>query len=289
MTSMVGTPLYMAPERWEGSSYSLASELWTIGIILYQMYYKTLPIHAANLEDFRSQLYKPIHIPASPQVPTDAQVIMKRLLEINPDSRITLDELWNHPFIGRLKIKHEAHLLTLVPTPIPSTAGIVDSLSTSNSNIYDFDRESFAKEDCSKPLSQRDTFANDTVLNLQAYPFLSANTYMSKVQHVEQQCHIAWYMAELAYRKCANDSLNCLVLYYTSVQLLQHQIAFLRMLPNPCPRVQYLLAWCELRMDEFAQLAVQLQVPTLRVSLEHALLQLAAELVCKNIVVTLFR
>ena len=35
--TFVGTPIYMSPERIEGIKYSFPSDVWSIGIILYEM------------------------------------------------------------------------------------------------------------------------------------------------------------------------------------------------------------------------------------------------------------
>lgn len=35
--TFVGTPTYMSPERIQGTEYSFPSDVWSIGIILYEM------------------------------------------------------------------------------------------------------------------------------------------------------------------------------------------------------------------------------------------------------------
>ncbi len=36
-TSRVGTPFYLAPEIWEGKPYTDKSDIWSLGVILYEM------------------------------------------------------------------------------------------------------------------------------------------------------------------------------------------------------------------------------------------------------------
>jgi len=35
--TVIGTPLYMAPEVWRGLKYSYSSDLWSLGGVLYEM------------------------------------------------------------------------------------------------------------------------------------------------------------------------------------------------------------------------------------------------------------
>lgn len=35
--TVIGTPLYMAPEVWRGLKYSYSSDLWSLGCVLYEM------------------------------------------------------------------------------------------------------------------------------------------------------------------------------------------------------------------------------------------------------------
>lgn len=41
--SIIGTPAYMAPEIIQGHTYDYRADLWSLGIILYQMVYGFLP------------------------------------------------------------------------------------------------------------------------------------------------------------------------------------------------------------------------------------------------------
>ena len=42
-TAMVGTPYYLSPEMVEGKPYSTKSDIWALGVILYQLCSLKLP------------------------------------------------------------------------------------------------------------------------------------------------------------------------------------------------------------------------------------------------------
>ena len=48
--TLVGSPIFMSPEILNGTAYSTKSDVWSIGIILYQMLYGKSPYKASNLE-----------------------------------------------------------------------------------------------------------------------------------------------------------------------------------------------------------------------------------------------
>ena len=44
----LGTLLTMAPEVIKGQKYGLKADIWSVGIVLYEMVYGTLPYHAIH-------------------------------------------------------------------------------------------------------------------------------------------------------------------------------------------------------------------------------------------------
>lgn len=56
--SLVGSPIYMCPEILNGSSYSTKSDVWSTGIIIYQMLYGKTPHRASSLEELVMKVNK---------------------------------------------------------------------------------------------------------------------------------------------------------------------------------------------------------------------------------------
>lgn len=48
LNSMVGTPLYMSPQILKSQPYTVKSDIWSIGLIFYEMVYAKLPYPARS-------------------------------------------------------------------------------------------------------------------------------------------------------------------------------------------------------------------------------------------------
>lgn len=104
--SLSGTTAYCAPERLNQIQESKAVDMWSIGCILYFMLFGVPPFYS-NKEDeeehddeiFDSVLNNTIKFPEGKNVSMMAKDLILRLLEKDPGSRITADQVLVHPFI----------------------------------------------------------------------------------------------------------------------------------------------------------------------------------------------
>ena len=89
--SFAGSIETMAPEILSEKPYNNKVDLWSIGIIMYQMYYNILPEFDNN-----NLIVK---------LPDDHNFrnLLEMLLKKNPDERINWDDYFNHPFFNDVK------------------------------------------------------------------------------------------------------------------------------------------------------------------------------------------
>jgi serine/threonine protein kinase len=84
MGQVIGTPSFMSPEQAEGKSIDHRSDLFSVGVILYNMLADTLPFDGSTVLDIMSKLVVEPH-PAlqshNPEVPEDLVAIVDKVLE----------------------------------------------------------------------------------------------------------------------------------------------------------------------------------------------------------------
>ena len=120
-TSKVGTVNFMAPEVLNGEKYDIECDLWSLGVIIYILYFKNYPYPAMN----EMALIKQINSLGQKTFKTsenkDFDNLIKGLLTSNPKERLTWAQYFNHPFFGnkpfkepKLEIKNEINILLKV-------------------------------------------------------------------------------------------------------------------------------------------------------------------------------
>lgn len=68
----VGTPFYLAPELWEDKECSKKSDIWALGVILYELCTLKYPFFAGTMEELQEKVlkekYTPIPVTVSKQL-----------------------------------------------------------------------------------------------------------------------------------------------------------------------------------------------------------------------------
>lgn len=97
--TMCGSPLYMAPEIIEKEEYTVKSDLWSVGMILYEMVYGRTPYSDSyNLVNLLEKIKtKPINY--SDYISPECNDLIRRLLVINPIDRICWQDFFSHPWL----------------------------------------------------------------------------------------------------------------------------------------------------------------------------------------------
>ncbi|XP_078676614.1 serine/threonine-protein kinase ULK3-like [Branchiostoma floridae x Branchiostoma belcheri] len=101
MTSLRGSPLYMAPEMFCNTKYDARVDLWSLGVILYEALFGRAPFYSRSYAELEVKIRdtRPVEIPQGIQISGKCRDLLLGLLQRDPNQRITFEEFFNHPFI----------------------------------------------------------------------------------------------------------------------------------------------------------------------------------------------
>lgn len=125
-TTMCGSPLYMAPEVLRGDPYTTKADLWSVGVILYEMLCGHRPYeNARDIVELRQQMkvQTPVQFPRKVRIGRMCRELLAGLLQKNPARRISWNKFLNHPWFctdwGKVrKLKKSSSKIT-IPTSMP--------------------------------------------------------------------------------------------------------------------------------------------------------------------------
>jgi len=90
--TVVGTPLYMAPEMVSGRAYAAAGDAWALGVCLYELGTLHRPFEAGNQLALARQIVDEPPPPLPQEVPEDMREIIMGLLEKDESRRMNLGQ-----------------------------------------------------------------------------------------------------------------------------------------------------------------------------------------------------
>lgn len=90
--SIVGTPLYMAPQILKKTKYTTKCDIWSIGFIYYELATSKLPWNGSSESELYSNIMKkPLVIPE--YISDWSSNLLRKMLVSNENDRIGWDEL----------------------------------------------------------------------------------------------------------------------------------------------------------------------------------------------------
>uniref|UniRef100_A0A8C9U3K0 Serine/threonine-protein kinase BRSK2-like n=1 Tax=Scleropages formosus TaxID=113540 RepID=A0A8C9U3K0_SCLFO len=93
-----GSPHYACPEVIRVSERrSLSADVWSCGVILFALLVGALPFDHDNLRQLLEKVKSGVfHMPHF--IPPDCQALLRGMIEVNPDKRLTLEAIQKHPW-----------------------------------------------------------------------------------------------------------------------------------------------------------------------------------------------
>lgn len=98
-STFCGTPYYLSPELWRRAPYSKKSELWALGVILFELIALDRPFGGKTMDDLIKNILGGDYGPLPPQTSPELSGIVARLLCVDPAKRVSLEELFRDEYI----------------------------------------------------------------------------------------------------------------------------------------------------------------------------------------------
>ena len=87
--SIVGSPSFMAPEILKGHTYDYRADLWSLGVILYQLMYGFVPFEDKDVARLTKLIFSTqLNIPKNQNISEHLVKLVKQLLVVNYHERI---------------------------------------------------------------------------------------------------------------------------------------------------------------------------------------------------------
>lgn len=91
--TQIGTPYYASPEIWNDKLYNAKTDIWSIGCIIYEMCQLQPPFKGTSLPELANNIMKGVYSPISRQYSKDLSNVIKKMLQLDVDSRPSCDDL----------------------------------------------------------------------------------------------------------------------------------------------------------------------------------------------------
>ena len=98
-----GSPIYMAPEILNNNDYDSKSDIWSIGVIIYELITGRSPYKVTSLKQLINNAKIPIVLPLehNKRMSSECKDLLYKLLSIKKNSRITWDNFFNHQWLQK--------------------------------------------------------------------------------------------------------------------------------------------------------------------------------------------
>ena len=98
METACGSPAYAAPEMIRGEKYTMSTDIWSLGILLFAICAGYLPFDDQNMNRLMQKIvFQTVQYP--PFFSKNLVDLLENMLTKNPQDRITIHEIMNHPWM----------------------------------------------------------------------------------------------------------------------------------------------------------------------------------------------
>lgn len=99
--SMVGTPYYLSPEIIEGRAYSFKSDIWSLGVMFYELCALKPPFDGCNIHFLGMKISKGQYSPIPSHFSRELKTLIDQMLTLDVHRRPNINQILKSPIIAR--------------------------------------------------------------------------------------------------------------------------------------------------------------------------------------------
>jgi len=115
--TMAGTPYYLSPEIVNGNPYGFKADIWSLGVLLYELCALKPPFDADNLGAICMKIIKGVYDPLPNFYSKELRDLVSNLLEMDPEKRMSTSAILSLPVIQKRALKYASnHIIRIIDT-----------------------------------------------------------------------------------------------------------------------------------------------------------------------------
>jgi len=111
LNTLCGSPMYMAPEIMLKKRYNNKSDLWSVGVIFFELLFGTTPYKAKNMIDLMTNIKKKAVTLPKNSLSSECRDLLLNLLRRDPNRRISWEALFNHDWFNTDEVMEDENAL----------------------------------------------------------------------------------------------------------------------------------------------------------------------------------
>lgn len=98
-STFCGTPYYLAPELWNNQRYSKKADVWSLGVLVYEILALKRPFNATNMKSLMNKVLTGEYPPLPEKYSQELKDVVKFLLVVDPNKRPSIADVFDLPYM----------------------------------------------------------------------------------------------------------------------------------------------------------------------------------------------
>ena len=116
--TLLGTPIYMAPQMLNDENYSVKCDIWSTGVLFYEVLFGKLPWTGHSVPNlYNNMRTKPLTFPKT--INDDTKDLLTKMLKIKEEERLSWKQVYEHPALKNIDTTSPSTPVVIQNTALP--------------------------------------------------------------------------------------------------------------------------------------------------------------------------